>query len=90
MPNPIHSLSYRIFRQMLAESRVSKGMLQQEVAEKLGKHQSYVSKYERGERRLDFTEFVTLADVLAIDVAEFIELYRRNLLSAASGEGMLE
>ena len=86
MPNPIHSLSYRIFRQMLVESRLSKGMLQQEIAEKLGKHQSYISKYERGERRLDFTEFVAVADILAINIAEFTELYRRNLSAAITSD----
>lgn len=40
------------------------------------KPQSFVSKYERGERRLDFTEFMELAAILSIDVGEFIEDFR--------------
>ncbi len=54
-------------------------MTQVQVAEKLGKPQSFVSKYERGERRLDFSEFVELADALGIDVAAFIGDYRSAL-----------
>ncbi|HEY8606314.1 MAG TPA: helix-turn-helix transcriptional regulator [Noviherbaspirillum sp.] len=79
MPNPIHDVRYQVFREMLAEIRVRKGMLQSDVAEKLGKNQSFVSKYERGERRLDFPEFLDVADVLGIEVTEFVDAYRGKL-----------
>ena len=45
-------------------------------AEKLGKSQSFISKYERGERRLDFTEFIELAEILEIDIADFVSRYQ--------------
>lgn len=64
---------------MLSKIRLDKGMLQSEVAEKLDKNQSFVSKYERGERRLDFAEFIELADALDIDLSEFIESYKIEL-----------
>lgn len=51
-------------------------MTQVQIAEKLGRPQSFISKYERGERRLDFSEFVELADVLGIDIIAFIDDYR--------------
>lgn len=51
-------------------------MTQVQVAEGVGKPQSYVSKYEAGERRLDFPEFVKVADVLGIDVVAFLEEFR--------------
>ncbi len=54
-------------------------MTQIQIAEKLGKPQSFVSKYERGERRLDFAEFMELADVLGIDVIAFVDAYRSAL-----------
>ena len=50
-------------------------MSQTEIAEKMGKPQSFVSKYERGERRLDFTEFLELAEILSIEISSFIEKY---------------
>lgn len=64
---------------MLTEVRLAKGLLQSEVAEKLQKNQSFVSKYERGERRLDLPEFLELADALELDVTEFIEKYKTGL-----------
>ncbi|VVE66994.1 XRE family transcriptional regulator [Pandoraea captiosa] len=80
MPNPIHDPKYQVFRQMLLDARKEKGLQQVEVAERLGKTQSFVSKYERGERRLDFCEFIEVAAALEIDVNAFVLLYR-SLLS---------
>ncbi len=72
MPNPLHEPKYAVFRAMLVEARERIGLTQSEVAKRLGKPQSYVSKYERGERRLDFVEFSTLAEIIAIDVQSFM------------------
>lgn len=79
MPNPIHDPKYQVFRQMLLDARKEKGLQQVEVAERLGKTQSFVSKYERGERRLDFCEFIEVVAALEIDPAAFIELYRQHI-----------
>lgn len=67
MPNPLHDPRYAIFRTLLAEERERRGLTQVEVAARLGKPQSYVSKYERGERRLDLVEFFDLATALGAD-----------------------
>lgn len=79
MPNPIHDPKYQVFRQMLLDARKEKGLQQVEVAERLGKTQSFVSKYERGERRLDFCEFIEVAAALEIEVIQFIARYRMSL-----------
>ncbi|VVE66966.1 XRE family transcriptional regulator [Pandoraea captiosa] len=79
MPNPIHDPKYQVFRQMLLDARKEKGLQQVEVAERLGKTQSFVSKYERGERRLDFCEFIEVAAALEIDVNAFVLRYRHQL-----------
>lgn len=76
MPNPVHDPKYAIFRDMLVAARLERKLMQSEVADQLGKSQSFVSKYERGERRLDLPEFVEIADVLGLDVAIFIAQYR--------------
>ena len=53
-------------------------LLQSELAEKIKKPQSYVSKYERGERRLDVVEFIDICQALNINPEEtlrkFIEI----------------
>lgn len=76
MPNPIHDPAYALFRTMLTDARIASGMLQSEVAEKLAKNQSFVSKYERGERRLDLPEFLAVAEALGIDATAFIHRYQ--------------
>jgi transcriptional regulator with XRE-family HTH domain len=75
MPNPIHSPNSQVFRQLLVEARKSRGLLQEDLAVRVSKPQSFVSKYERGERRLDFPEFITIATALGLDVPKFVEEY---------------
>ncbi len=50
----------------MAGSRRQKALTQTEVARRLGKPQSYVSKYETGERRLDVIEFLDVADAIGV------------------------
>lgn len=87
MPNPLHRWQYETFREMLVVARKAAGLTQVEVAQRLDKPQSFVSKYEHGERRLDFTEFVELADILSIDVSQFNDEYRQQLLDAQARNG---
>lgn len=76
MSKSLHSQRYRLFRELLLAERERAGLTQVEVARLLRKPQSFVSKYERGDRRLDMTEFLELADALAVDVPAFLERYR--------------
>jgi transcriptional regulator with XRE-family HTH domain len=66
------------FRKILVEARREAGLTQVALAKKLGRPQSFVSKFERGERRLDVTEFLDIARALGIDAARTIaDLERR-------------
>ena len=56
----------------LRSSRLQRGWSQKELATKLGKPQSYVSKYETGERRIDFIETLRIARVLDLDIAALV------------------
>lgn len=56
MSKSIHSSEYKTVIKKLREAREAAGLTQAEAAEKLGKPQSYISKIERGERRLDIVE----------------------------------
>jgi len=73
MPKSVFSTKYTRFRDLLVEARRSKRMTQADLAVRLGRKQSYVSKFERGERRLDIVEFLEIAEVLEVDVLRFIE-----------------
>lgn len=55
---------YAQFLNVLIDVRKRSGLTQQAVADLLGKPQSFISKYESGERRLDVVEFCELAKAL--------------------------
>jgi transcriptional regulator with XRE-family HTH domain len=67
MTASVHSARYRRLRTLLIDARRAQKLSQADVAEKLGRVQTYVSKYERGERRLDLIEFLDVAAVLALE-----------------------
>jgi len=64
---------YERFRLLLIKARKTTGLTQLQLAAKLSRPQSYVSKYERGERRLDVVEFLDLARVLGIDACKLLK-----------------
>jgi predicted transcriptional regulator len=66
------SKEYRHFCKLLAAARKTAGLTQQEVAKSLRRPQSYVSKYESGERRLDVIEFLRVARILKVDSGSFL------------------
>jgi transcriptional regulator with XRE-family HTH domain len=65
--NPLHSDTYQYLLTLLKEARASAGITQTELSKLLGKPQSFVSKYERGERRLDVIEFLQVTNRLGAD-----------------------
>ena len=74
-----HSGKYVCFRNLLIKARKDSGLTQVELARHLSLPQSFVSKYERGERRLDFTEFIEISEILKIDLTKFILYYKKQL-----------
>lgn len=63
----MHDPRYEVFRSLLVELRERGELTQVDVATRLGKPQSYVSKYERGERRLDVVEMLDIAGALEVN-----------------------
>jgi transcriptional regulator with XRE-family HTH domain len=61
-----HSAGYRYLLERLREARLAAGFTQADAARALGRPQSFVSKCELGERRVD-----------PLDLQEFARLYRR-------------
>lgn len=78
----LHSSQHDIFRSLLIEARKDAQLTQVQLAEMLSLPQSFVSKYERGERRLDFTEFIEIADLLKIDTNQFIANYKIKIAAS--------
>ena len=61
MVKSVFTSTYDQLRALLVETRRSSGLTQKELASRLNKPQSFVSKYELGERRLDVIEFLQVA-----------------------------
>ena len=68
-----HSDRYKQFCTLLIEHRKEAGLKQSEVAENLNKPQSYVSKYESAERRLDVVELIDVAKAIGFDPKAIID-----------------
>lgn len=81
MPSSIFTQRHQEFIAFIASVRKATDITQVELAVRLGKPQSFVSKVERGERRLDVIEFCQVAEALDRDPAkllqEFISLNHR-------------
>jgi len=71
------SAAYDAFRARLRRARQLAGLSQAEVARRLGKPRSFVSKCESGERRVDAVELGELADLYSVPVTYFFERRRR-------------
>ena len=67
---------YLSLRNLLIDGRHALGLRQSDLAFRMGKPQSYVSKYETGERRLDVIEFLEVCDALSLDPAGILEKIR--------------
>jgi transcriptional regulator with XRE-family HTH domain len=63
---------YRRLRELLAAAREEAGLTQAALAVKLSRPQSYVSKYERGERRLDIIEFLDVTKAIGVPPARIL------------------
>ena len=64
-----------ILAALLRQVRLDAGLTQAEVAEKIGESQSYVSKYENGEQRLDLIELEAVCKAVEISLPHFVKRY---------------
>jgi transcriptional regulator with XRE-family HTH domain len=62
----------------LVDARHARRLTQVQLADALGRPQSSVSKYERGERRLDFVEVLEIAAALDADINDLVAAVRRK------------
>ncbi len=79
MPKAKFSPAYDYLRSLLIEARESAGLRQEDVARKLKRPQSYVSKVELGERRLDVVEYIEFTQAIKADAVRILrQVIKRN------------
>jgi len=86
MARSTHHPSYQTLLTLLRDLRERAGITQLALAESLGNTQTFISKVERGERRIDVVEFVEICDALGVDpVASFREFLKHRSLPGGRG-----
>lgn len=76
MHGPTSLARQEAFLKLLREIREDAGLRQIDVATRLSQPQSFVSKYESGERRLDLLELEQVCDACGIDLRSFVDRYQ--------------
>jgi transcriptional regulator with XRE-family HTH domain len=75
----IHSREREVLVGLLREVRLEAGLKQVEVAEALEAHQSFVSRYESGERGIDLVDLRRLVLALGLTLPDFVARYEAAL-----------
>jgi len=73
MPRAIYTKDHNLIVERLKRARIDVGLGQIEVAKKLGKTQSYISKIESGQRRFDVLQLKEFAKIYKKDLSFFIK-----------------
>lgn len=79
MEKTIFSKDYSILLRELRKARKRSGLSQEELAGRLGESQSFVSKCERGERRLDVVELRSFCNAIGVSFLDFMTQVGRLL-----------
>ena len=72
MDKSLYSDRQEQFQRLLRKVRTEAGLRQVDLAEKLREPQSFVSKYERGERRLDVIELEHVCECCGVTLGAFV------------------
>lgn len=81
------SPQYDTFRQCMIAARKAAKLTQTTLAQSLYKPQSFVAKYESGERRLDVIEFLLVSRVIGINPCDILREVEKKLEDASCIDG---
>jgi len=74
----VHSPTQATFCALMVKARKAAGLTQHELALRLKKPQSFVAKYEGGERRLDVVEFLNVARAIGADPTRILRALQKQ------------
>jgi len=81
MEKSIHSADYAVFLRVFRHARRSAGLTQAQLAKQIGENQTFVSKCERGERRIDVMELRAFCDAFGLTLKQFVSKLEREMNS---------
>jgi transcriptional regulator with XRE-family HTH domain len=83
MDKSIFTAEYAVLLELLRAARATAGLSQVELARRLGVSQSFVTKMESGDRRLDVIQLRTVCRVLGTDLISFLTRLEARLAGRA-------
>jgi transcriptional regulator with XRE-family HTH domain len=75
----VHSGGHSAFCELMIKARKAAGLTQRELADRLHKPQSFVAKYEGGERRIDVVEFLTVCQAIGANSAKLLKALKNAI-----------
>jgi transcriptional regulator with XRE-family HTH domain len=75
----IHTPEHEELTTLLRQLRLDAGLNQADLAERLGVNQTWVSKYEVGERRLDLVQLRLVCQALGVSVSDLVKRWDSGL-----------
>ena len=78
MAKSLFTRKHTQLRKLLKKARKDAKLTQTDLAHRLKRRQAYISRIERGERRIDVVEFLDLTHAIGIDAAKFIARFDRD------------
>jgi transcriptional regulator with XRE-family HTH domain len=70
----VHSESQIAFCELMIKARKTAGLTQRDLAKRLRRPQSFVAKYEGGERRVDVVEFIEICKAIEADPNKLLKV----------------
>jgi transcriptional regulator with XRE-family HTH domain len=70
----VHSAGQAAFCELMIRARKAAGLTQHELAKRLRRPQSFVAKYEGGERRVDVVEFIEICKAVEADPNKLLKV----------------
>lgn len=79
MEKSIYTREYEAMLRLLRRARNGTGITQVELSRRLQISQSFLSKLERGDRRIDFVQLRSILTALGIPLAEFVRSFESEI-----------
>ncbi len=79
MEKSIHSTQYAAFLKAFQQARRRAGLTQADLAKRVGESQSFISKCERGERRIDVVELRAFCRAFGVSLTQFVASFERTV-----------
>lgn len=77
MPAARNTSQHKALANLLREARLAAGLTQTDIAERMKRPQSFVTKVERNERRVDVVEFIEIARAIGVTPESLIKKLQR-------------